>query len=83
MQTLAERLRWARGIAGLSARDLDELANLTAGHTSSIEAGRRANPSAETGRALARALGVSLDWLVDGTGAEPSERKLRALAKAG
>lgn len=82
MNTLAERLQWARGLTELSARDLDKLANLTPGHTTAIEVGRRASPSAETARAIARALGVSLDWLVDGNGMAPSEQQLRSLAKS-
>lgn len=82
MKTLAERLRWARGLTGLSARDLDRLAHLTPGHTNNIEAGRRKEPSAETVRSLARALGVSCDWLIDGNGMAPSEQQLRALARS-
>ncbi len=82
MNTLPERLKWARELMGLSARDLDKLAKITPGHTASVEIGRRKSPSAETARALARALGVSLDWLVDGNGMAPSEAQLRAQARA-
>jgi transcriptional regulator with XRE-family HTH domain len=82
MNTLPERLQWAREHAGLSARDLDKLADLTPGHTASVEVGRRASPSADTVRALARALGISTDWLIDGTGKRPSETLLKSLAKS-
>mgnify|MGYP003766576231 FL=1 len=77
MRTLGARLRWAREKSGISARRLDELAGLSPGHTSAIESERRLDPSTSTVAALARALGISLDWLVDGTGTAPSERKLR------
>lgn len=68
MSGLAERLREARERAGLSARALDEKAEITAGHTALIESGRRESPAVETIRKLAAALDVSIDWLV--TGAE-------------
>lgn len=68
MSGLAERLREARLRAGLTARALDEKAEITSGHTALIESGRRESPAVETVRKLAAALGVSLDWLV--TGAE-------------
>lgn len=71
MKTLADRLKSTREGAGLSARGLDELAKLTPGHTAAIESGRRHDPSASTLTALARALDVSLDWLVNGVGARP------------
>jgi transcriptional regulator with XRE-family HTH domain len=72
MQTLAQRLRRARKAAGLSARRLDALAGLTPCHTSLIESGLRENPKATTVAALAKALGVSLDWLVSGRGPPPT-----------
>lgn len=78
---MAARLRWARDVAGLAGRDLDKLAGLTPGHTASIEAGRRANPRVGTVLALARVLGVTCDWLIDGSGAAPSRAVLRALTK--
>lgn len=71
MKTLADRLKYAREIAGHSARALDDLAKLTPGHTAAIESGRRIDPSASTMTALAKALGVSLDWLVAGSGTPP------------
>jgi transcriptional regulator with XRE-family HTH domain len=86
MQTIAERVRWLREHTGLSARAIDGLADLTPGHTSLIESGQRSELSASTLTKLARALGVSLDWLSDGQGAPPSETMLQALgthSKAG
>lgn len=81
MAGLADRLREARERAGLSARALDERAEITPGHTTLIESGRRENPAVETIRKLAAALGVSLDWLVtghdaaDATGPQPAVTK--------
>lgn len=80
--TLAERLKWAREQTGMSARALDKLAHLHGGHTTLIETRRRKRPDSETVRALARALGVSLDWLIDGNGMAPSEQQLQAMARA-
>lgn len=71
MSGLAERLREARERAGLSARGLDEKAGITAGHTTLIESGRRAKPTAEIVGKLAAALGVSIDWLVMGRESGP------------
>lgn len=88
------RLRAARLRAGLSARGLDDLAGLTAGYTRLIEAGKRGNIGSRTADAIARVLGVSLDWLIRGDGQEPTDlemaraldtarRARRALARTG
>ena len=66
MKTLAERLRWARQKRGLSCAAVDEIADLSCGHTASIEAGRREDPSAMTVSKLAHALDVSVAWLING-----------------
>lgn len=67
--SLAERVRAARLKTGLSARAIDSLAGLGAGHCALIEAGIRSNISLQTAQALADALEVSLEWLA--TGREP------------
>lgn len=59
-------------LAGLSGRQLDELAGLAVGHSSAIEGGRRANLESSTSTRVARVLGLSLDWLLAGVGDEPS-----------
>lgn len=56
----------------MSARAVDGVAGLTCGHTALIESGRRPNIEAETARALADALHVSLDWLIAGRGEGPA-----------
>jgi len=79
--TIAERIRWARSIAGLSSRKLDKAAGLRPGHVSMIESRDAHNLDTETATKLSHALGVSLDWLVNGDGREPSERALRAVGE--
>jgi transcriptional regulator with XRE-family HTH domain len=69
---LGRRVRTARNALGLSGRALDDKAGITPGHTSSIELGVRRTVTADTAAALARALGVSLDWLISGEGEGPS-----------
>jgi ribosome-binding protein aMBF1 (putative translation factor) len=66
MKTFAERLRSARDKKGYSCAELDEVADLTLGHTASIEAGRIESPSISTASKLAIALGIDLTWLVSG-----------------
>lgn len=74
LATFAERLKWARKSAGFSTYRLDRIAGITPGHTLLIESGRRVHPRTDTAAALARALGVSLDWLIDGQGPPPAAR---------
>ncbi len=78
MSSLSTRLRDARSLTSLGTRELDRLAGLTEGHTSAIETGTRPNVEARTAAALARVLGVTLDWLIEGTGKAPSLRAVRA-----
>ena len=80
--TLSVRLRQVRGLVGLSARELDRLAGLAEGHCSLIENGTRPHVEVRTAQSLARVLGVSLDWLIDGSGRTPSERAVRAAVES-
>ena len=69
MKTLAERLAWARERKGLSRAALDEVADLSCGHSAKLERakpGKRDMPSAATVSKLARALGVDSEWLLNG-----------------
>lgn len=66
MNTIGERVRWAREKRGLSCAALDETADLSCGHTASIESGRRETPSVVTVSKLARALDVDVAWLING-----------------
>jgi transcriptional regulator with XRE-family HTH domain len=79
------RLRLARESVGateriLSARELDRLADLTAGHVSAIEAGR-SNVEIRTACELARVLGVSLDWLILGNGKAPNGKSIASAVR--
>ncbi len=65
-----ERLRSARMAKGLSARRLSLLAGLTPSHVATIEARTGSSPEARTLAAIAKVLGVSVDWLVTGAGDE-------------
>ena len=70
MQTMSERLRWARVKRGLTCIALDAAAGLASGHTAMIESGRREDPSGSTCSKLAAALEVDVAWLLNG-GARP------------
>jgi transcriptional regulator with XRE-family HTH domain len=68
---LGRRLKQARKLAGLTCRGLDRASGLTEGHCNLIENGERKHPSGTTVVALAKALGITSEWLLDGTGAPP------------
>jgi transcriptional regulator with XRE-family HTH domain len=85
--TIWWRLQWARTAAGISARHLDRLAGLALGHTSLLEAEKKQSVELPTVRALARVLGVTLDWLVEGkvdeSNPHPTREKIaEAIARA-
>lgn len=74
--TVGERVRAARVALGLTGRALERAADMTPGHVWLIENRPNASISSNTARALATALGVSIDWLIAGVGAGPkSPRK--------
>lgn len=82
-ESLSSRLRVAREAGGISARELDRLARgRSDGLAAQIESGRKPSPEASTAGEYARALGVSLDWLISGIGQPPSEKKVRAAVAA-
>ena len=78
MDTLAERLKWARETAGLSQRGLSELAGLASSHVQLIESGRAEGLNLGTAGGLAQALGLSLDWLSGRDQEPPSALTIRA-----
>jgi transcriptional regulator with XRE-family HTH domain len=80
--TLAGRLRAARTLAGLSGRALDKLAGRKEGHASVIESRPDGAVKAAVAMAYARALGVSLEWLVDGKGEPPTRESLARAVEA-
>lgn len=84
MNTLADRLKWARGVTNLSARGLAKLAGLASErHIGLIEEGQRDNPELKTLKAISSTLGVSVGWLADGEEPAPSADDIRrAVAEA-
>lgn len=83
VQSLPERLRYLRTVAGLKPADLDKLAGLGRGHSRMVEAGERYRIEALTLANLAEVYGVSMDWLYRGLGEQPTEEAIReAVASA-
>jgi transcriptional regulator with XRE-family HTH domain len=84
VMTLGHRLAHARALVpDLSARQLSVLAALASpGHVEGIESGRAPNPTTSTLRALAEALGCSLDWLVNGDDPQPTAERVQAAVAA-
>lgn len=68
------RLRDARERAGLSARGLSVLAGLAPGHVSTLEGDVSKECNLSTASALAKALGVRLEWLATGSLPERSRK---------
>lgn len=78
MDTLVKRLQWARDAAGLSQRALSGLAGLASSHVQLIESGRAEGINVSTAQRLTGVLGVSLDWLMAGTGEMPTAEAVKA-----
>jgi transcriptional regulator with XRE-family HTH domain len=82
MKTMRERLQWARGVSGLSARGLAKRADIALRLVSLIEAGDRDNPELKTVQRVADALGVPVGWLASGEGERPAAESIRAAVGA-
>jgi ribosome-binding protein aMBF1 (putative translation factor) len=67
-ETMGDRLLRARTARGLGSRQLSEEAGLSDGTVSALETGRRGTPTIDTVEVLARALGVTPEWLAWGRG---------------
>jgi transcriptional regulator with XRE-family HTH domain len=77
--SLASRLSAIRSRAGLTQADLAALAGLkNPSHVGMIERGERSDIAATTATALARTLGTTAEYLVDGEGDAPLDDALRA-----
>lgn len=80
---LKDRLALARGYSGLSREDLAARAGLSGpDHVAKIENGARTRPEYRTVAGLARALGVSAEWLGEGIGPDPDPVAIRAAVDA-
>lgn len=65
-------MRYARQLAGASARELDRLTDHAEGHLAAIETKIHDAAQLNTVGEYARVLGVDLGWIFDGTGPEPT-----------
>ncbi len=83
MKTIGERIFEARKMSGLSAALLGEKAGLSKAIVSMLEGGQRENPHVNTVSAIAKVLGVSVEWLISGIGPEPKSEAVRATVAAG
>lgn len=76
--TLGKRLLRLRTKAGLSVSELARAAGLKSpSHVGLIERGERTEIAAQTALALSKTLGVSVEWLVNGEGDEPTEDEVK------
>jgi transcriptional regulator with XRE-family HTH domain len=75
------RLVLARELAGLTPRELGTLIGASPITVGNLEQGVSRNPNADTVVALARTLGVSLDWLLLGRGRAPTRERVQAAAQ--
>jgi len=76
---LGERLRRARRLGDVSARELGRLAGLPSeSHVRTLETAENPNPNATTITSICSVLGISTDHLLTGAGPLPSARRIRA-----
>jgi transcriptional regulator with XRE-family HTH domain len=66
---IGRRIRQARNAKGLTQKALGKLAGVSESAVSQWESGKIEKIQGPTLRKLARALGVSIDWILDGEGA--------------
>ncbi len=78
--TLAARLTYVRSLdPEMSMRALSRIAGLSPSVVGLIERGQVTKVESETATKLAKTIGVSLDWLLFGTGKGPAVRATAAL----
>ena len=65
MSNLAENLRRFRKAKGLTQEKLARLADLTNNTIIKIESGKNQNPTLDTLKSISKALGVSVDELIN------------------
>lgn len=80
--TVADRLKQVREMGGMSARGLSIRAGLHPHHVGVIELRKTGEISATVAVSLARALGVSVEWLVNGEGDAPDKDTVLAAFEA-
>ena len=67
MNTLGERIKYARKIKGITQTKIKELCGISSGNLSEIE-NDKVSPTSNALLSLKRILGVSVDWLLTGEG---------------
>lgn len=83
MSSLPERVRFARVLGHLSARQLGLLVGKSPQWASALERGELAEPSAAALCEVGRVLGTTVEWLVLGVGEAPTGPSVRsAVARA-
>lgn len=80
--TVGQRLRAARELAGISAKDLDRLAGNSEGHQWVLEKLEEATAVAKTLDGVCTVLGLSLDYVVRGQGRKPTKKTVSAAVAA-
>jgi transcriptional regulator with XRE-family HTH domain len=77
--SIAERLHWARELAGFSQRGLAKAADLGDATVRHIESETSESMGLRTAQKIAAVLGCSPGWLLTGEGEAPSEAHLMSL----
>lgn len=70
METIAERFKYLRNLAGMNQVEFAQIIQLSQGRLSDIERGKN-KPSADTLISVVKHFNISADWLLDGTGDPP------------
>jgi len=82
MTGLGERLARLREFSGLSASELGLMAGLSHAIVGLLERDDRPNPGALTVLKLARVLGTTVEYLLEGVGGEPTKEKVLEAVEA-
>lgn len=77
-QGFRARLRQARELAGESPRSLSLRIGVSHGTVGNVEGGHVADPGMNLLKGITDTLGISLDWLVSGTGDPPTAEQIKA-----
>lgn len=80
--TAGERIKAARNLIGLPSRQLDKAAGLEPGVSWAVEKSATGNSQSATLDKIARALGLSLDYVIRGEGEPPTKESVQAAIDA-
>jgi transcriptional regulator with XRE-family HTH domain len=76
-EDVASRLKFARGMSGLSQNALSIRSGLSKAHVNLIESGTRRRIDVHTAQAIAGVLGISWAWLLSGEGDAPTAEQIQ------